>query len=78
MKAPEIPSLFKTKKPKSFEFNPRYYNIKKHKKISKQFNKINESYNKDNSNKKEKKARTYKIIILIIILYLLMYNLLIS
>tara|TARA_Y100001968_G_C18827156_1_gene467313 strand:+ start:303 stop:539 length:237 start_codon:yes stop_codon:yes gene_type:complete len=78
MKAPKIPSLFKTKKPKSFKFNPRYYNINKNKKIRKHFNKINASYNIDNSNKKKKKARIYKIIILIIILYLLIYKLLIS
>ena len=78
MKAPKIPSFFKTPNIKPFSFRPRYYNEQKERQqVSREGIKKNIKFNKNLTRKKEK-GRHMKIIILIIILSLLFYNFIIN
>ena len=78
MKAPKIPSVFKTPEIKPFSFIPRYYNDRKEShQVSRVEIKKNIKFNKNLTSKKEK-GRHMKIIILIIILSLLFYNFIIN
>ena len=79
MQAPKIPSFFKTQKAKSFNFNPRYYNEREERKKNLK-NDIKSSlrFNRTKVYYKREKGRSYKILLLIIVLSLLAYKLLIS
>ena len=73
MKAPKIPSFFKTVSPKAFKFNPRYYNKKKErKKILKKDEKSKVKFRSNHTQKREK-GSWIRIVFLIIILSLLSY-----
>mgnify|MGYP001566492413 CR=1 FL=1 len=79
MKAPKIPSFFKSKEITSFDFKPRYYDKQKERRA--QLIKKGKSPLKfKHSNRKHpsQKGRGYRIILLIIILSLLFYKLLIK
>ncbi|MAR21781.1 MAG: hypothetical protein CMD25_07570 [Flavobacteriales bacterium] len=75
MQPPKLPSFFKTKNPKKFNYKPRYLNSIKTRNDNNLKRKINFSSKKSNSTNLKRSSR---IIILIIILYLLAYNLLIK
>lgn len=78
MLAPKLPSFFKSKNPKKFKYTPRYYDAKKERrdqKLSLRTTSFSSDYQKI---KKSNNARIYKIIFLIIVLYLLAYELLIK
>ena len=75
MKAPNLPSFFKSPKLKEFQFHARYY-LKKEKKLKfKKTNKSNIKFDRI-SNPYTLKRRNFKIIFIIIILSLLAYILL--
>ena len=75
MKAPNLPSFFKSPKLKEFQFHARYY-LKKEKKIKFE-NKKNSTIKFERiSNPYTLKRRNFKIIFIIIILSLLAYILL--
>ena len=75
MEPPKLPSFFKTKNPKKFNYKPRYLNSITIRNDNNLKRKINFSSKKSNSTNLKRSSR---IIILIIILYLLAYNLLIK
>ena len=78
MRAPNIPSFFKTSKPKSFNFKLRYYNERKDRlKRLKKGAKLNMTFNRKN-NKEQQTRRSTSIILLIIILSLLSYKFIIN
>ena len=79
MKAPKIPSFFKTPNAKNFSFKPRYYDQNKERR--EQLIKEGKSPLKFKRNKIKhpaQKGRKYRILFLIIILSLLAYKLLIN
>jgi hypothetical protein len=79
MKAPRLPSFFKSPNAKNFSFKPRYYDQKKERR--EQLIKQGKSPLKFKRNKIKhpvQKGRKYKILVLIIILSLLAYKLLIN
>ena len=75
MHPPKLPSFFKTKNPKKFNYIPRYLNSYKKRNENNLKRKINFSSKKNN---KINLKRSSRIIILIIILYLLAYFILIK
>ena len=75
MKAPNLPSFFKSPKLKEFQFHTRYYSIKEKKIKFKNTNKSNIKFDRI-SNPYTLKRRNFKIIFIIIILSLLAYILL--
>ena len=78
MKAPKIPSFFKSTNPKSFSFYPRYYNeLKERREQLKQGVKANIKFNRSYTEKGQK-VRSLRILILIIILSLLAYKIIIN
>tara|TARA_B110000003_G_C16499895_1_gene476987 strand:- start:501 stop:740 length:240 start_codon:yes stop_codon:yes gene_type:complete len=79
MKAPKIPSFFKSPDAKKFSFKPIYYQQKKNRRsdlLEKGRAKINFKRNKPKIVKA--KVRKYRILVLIIVLSLLAYKLLIN
>ena len=78
MKAPQIPSFFKSGNAKKFNFQPRYYNetkerienLKSKENIKIKFKRKKHTKNKFN--------RLIRIIILIVFLYIIAYNYLIN
>ena len=72
MKAPKIPSFFKSSKIKPFSFKPRYYDEIKER--HKQLNQIKKNIKFKNIYAKKEKGRNFRIILLIIILSLLAYK----
>jgi len=78
MKAPKIPSFFKSASSKSFSFNPRYYNERKERREQwGKGTKANIRFNRDHTKTKQK-GRSMRIVFLIIILSLLAYKLIIN
>ena len=75
MEPPKLPSFFKSKNPKKFNYKPRYLNSDITRDDNYLKRKINFSLKKNNSINLKRSSR---IIILIIILYLLAYYLLIK
>ena len=75
MKAPNLPSFFKSPKLKEFQFHARYY-LKKEKKIKFENKKNSKLKFERISNPYTLKRRNFKIIFIIIILSLLAYILL--
>jgi len=73
MKAPNLPSFFKSQGLKEFTFKPRYYdpNSRKNKKVGE--NKKSIKFKKI-SNNELTKGRNKRIIFIIIVLSLLTYN----
>jgi len=79
MKIPKIPSLFKSPTAKSFSFKPRYYDSRKERQETiKQKEKTKLGFKIRSQSQMTQKGRQYRIIFLIFILSLLMYQLLIS
>lgn len=76
MKAPQIPSFFKSSTAKKFNFQPRYYNETKER-IENLKNKENIKF-KRKKHKKNKFNRLIRIIILVVFLYIIAYNYLIN
>lgn len=78
MNTSNIPSFFKSIKPKSFNFKPRYYDERKQRidQLEKGV-KPNIRFNRNYTNKKEK-TRKMKIVFLIILLSLLAYKVIIN
>jgi len=79
MKAPRLPSFFKTPNAKNFSFKPRYYDQNKERR--EQLIKEEKSPLKFKRNKIKQtaqKGRKYRILFLIIILSLLAYKLVIN
>ena len=75
MKAPRIPSLFKSTGTKIFSFKPRYYDKRKERiKQMIKGGRVDIKFNTDNLITTTQKGRNYKIIFLIIILSLLAYS----
>ena len=78
MEAPKIPSFLKSSKIKPLSFKPRYYDeIKERHKQSNQNKKSNIKF-KSNYTKRNEKGRSFRIILLIIILSLLAYKFIIN
>ena len=78
MRAPKIPSFFKSSKAKPFSFQPRYYDELKERHTKLNHQKKQDIKFKKRSTKQEEKGRNIKIILLIIILSLLAYKLIIN
>jgi len=79
MKAPRLPSFFKTHNANYFSFKPRYYDERKERR--EQLLKEGKSplkFKKNNLKHPAQKGRRYRILFLIIILSLLAYKLLIN
>ena len=73
MRAPKLPSFFKSKNPKEFIFKPRYYDERKER-IYKKTTHINKKIKfTSKSTIKQQKGRNIRIIFLIIILSLLAF-----
>ncbi|MEC9209153.1 MAG: hypothetical protein VX762_01875 [Bacteroidota bacterium] len=78
MKAPRIPSFFKSSSSKSFSFNPRYYNERKERREQwEKGRKANIRFNREHTKMKQK-GRSMRIVFLIIILSLLAYKFIIN
>tara|TARA_B100000902_G_C26602829_1_gene571333 strand:+ start:47 stop:286 length:240 start_codon:yes stop_codon:yes gene_type:complete len=76
MKAPKIPSFFKSKSLNVFSFQPRYYDQKKERRKQLKKEGINQiKFKRINRNNRQEKGRTKRIIYLLIILSLLTYQL---
>ena len=78
MRAPKIPSFFKSSKARNFSFQPRYYDELKerHTKLNRQV-KRDIKFKKTHT-KQEEKGRNIRIVLLIIILSLLAYKFIIN
>jgi len=78
MKAPRLPSFFKSLTLKPFSFKPRYYDERKEKREeSAKGIKSNIKFNRSQTKKNEKES-SVRIILLIIILSLLAYKFIIN
>ena len=78
MRAPKIPSFFKSSASKPFSFKPRYYD-----ELKERYTKLNYQEKRDikfkkRHTKKEEKGRNIRIVLLIIILSLLAYKFIIN
>ena len=78
MRAPKIPSFFKSSKARTFSFQPRYYD-----ELKERHTKLNHQGKRDVKFKKihakqEEKGRNIRIVLLIIILSLLAYKFIIN
>ena len=78
MKAPRLPSFFKSLNLKPFSFKPRYYDERREKREeSTKGIKSSIKFNRSQTNKREKES-SVRIILLIIVLSLLAYKFIIN